>query len=302
MKDKFTSSIRAILLGIAAFLLSAPGVAAQADYLDSLTAWRAKHEAELRSDDGWLTVTGLFWLKEGRNAVGVGPQNDVELPAGSAPASAGVIDFQQGVAQLTIADGVTATVEGRPVRTIHLKPDDKEKPSVVQLGDVTFNLIKRGESYGVRVKDRNSPRRRAFRGLRWFPANPAYRVQAQLTTFANPREILIPNVLGSSYRMKSIGLLKFSLAGKDYTLQPVMDGKQFFIIFSDLTRGKATYPGGRFLYAELPAEGPVTLDFNQAYNPPCAFTPFATCPLPPPQNRLPVTILAGEKSYRVRAK
>jgi uncharacterized protein (DUF1684 family) len=170
--------------------------------------------------------------------------------------------------------------------------------TVVKVKDLTLTLIKRGERYGIRLRDKNNSSRREFKGLRWFPARESYRVTAKFIPHQQPTELAVPNVLGDVLKMPSPGLLVFKLNGREYSLAPVSedDGK-LFVIFRDLTSGKQTYPSGRFLYADAPVNGQVTLDFNQAVNPPCAFTPYATCPLPPKENRLKVAIAAGEQTY-----
>lgn len=269
-------------------------------YQAELEKWRADRETRLKADGGWLTVAGLFWLKEGVNRFGTDPTVEIVLPAGSAPPRAGAFQFKDGTTTVSIEPGVTVTAGGKPVTTMEVRPDSTDEPDVLSLGALTMIVIKRGERFGVRLKDMNSPARKAFSGLTWFPIDPAYCVTARFVPYDPPREIPIPTVLGTTETMKSPGAVVFTLNGQELRLDPVLedpDATDLFFIFRDRTSGKETYPPGRFLYTDLPKDGTVVLDFNRAYNPPCAFTPYATCPLPPPQNRLSARIEAGERSY-----
>lgn len=295
---KYQQNIRARVIIIISIVLAFSLIAiAQNAYLSELQKWRSQTEAELKGDDGWLTVTGFFWLKEGVNSIGSDPSNDISLPD-SVPARVGIIDFQNGKTILRIAEGVKATLKDQPVTTLEMKSDESQKPDVITVGDVTFHIIKRNSRYALRIKDRNSEARRAFTGLKWFPAREEYKVKARFVAYDKPRTILIPSILGYEDEMKSPGYVLFTLAGKERRLEPVMSGEdKLFFILRDLTSGKSTYPGGRFLYTKLPENGEVILDFNKAVNPPCAFTAFATCPLPPRQNWLDVAIEAGELNY-----
>ena len=261
--------------------------------------WRSEYEARLKSEDGWLTVVGLYWLKEGKNTVGAGPDFDVQLTGNFKQGKLGEVDFHDGKAELTLEPGVQAASDGRPFTTIGLVSDDPpNKPNKIQVGSQTFYLIKREDRYGIRIKDVESDARRNFTGLHWFPFDDGFRVTADFEPFETPQEIDVPNILGGSFKMSSPGLLSFRLGGKEYSLQPVEEDGELFIIFKDLTsKSEETYGGGRFLYAAMPQNGKVVLDFNKAENPPCAYTAFATCPLPPPQNRLDVEIRAGEKRF-----
>jgi uncharacterized protein (DUF1684 family) len=298
MKDLLKHIIFRCSLALVALVAAACGVAGQSDYRSELKAWRAQQESELKADNGWLTVAGLFWLKEGPNRFGSDAGNDIVLPKNSAPGQMGTFELRGGVTTLTVAEGASVTANGELARVIEMKPDTSEKPTVVKVNDLTLIVIKRGERYGIRLRDKNSQLRRNFTGQHWFPARESYRVTAKFIPHQQPTELAVPNVLGDVLKMPSPGMLVFKLNGREYSLAPVSedDGK-LFIIFRDLTSGKQTYPAGRFLYADAPVDGRVTLDFNQAVNPPCAFTPYATCPLPPKQNKLKVAIAAGEQTY-----
>ena len=288
----------------AAFVLAAvAGVVslaqAQTDYVKEIEKWRSEREANLKKETGWLTVAGLSWLKEGTNTVGAGENFDVRLTDNFKPGKFGEIEFKNGAARLTVEKGVEAHIDGKKITApVDLVSDEKGKPTEIRTGTQTFFLIKREERFGIRLKDSNSEARRNFKGLHWFPTDESYKVTARLEAFPEPKEIAVPNVLGGSFKMKSPGILKFALNGKECSLQPVLeDDGMLFIIFNDKSSESDTYKAGRFLYADKPVNGEAVLDFNKAENPPCAFTPYATCPLPRPENRLAVEIKAGEKRY-----
>jgi uncharacterized protein (DUF1684 family) len=286
-----------ILLGIVAVFVTT--AQAQTDYAKGIEKWRSEREANLKKETGWLTVAGLFWLKEGINTVGAGEKFDVRLTDNFKQGKFGEIDFKEGKAELKVEKGVEAQIDGKSVpATVDLVSDEKGKPTEIRTETQTFFLIKREERYGIRLKDSNSEARRTFKGLHWFPVVESYKVTARLEAWPEPKELSVPNVLGGNFKMKSPGVLKFSLNGKEYSLQPVLeDDETLFIIFGDDSNRSETYKSGRFLYAEKPVNGEAILDFNKAENPPCAFTPYATCPLPPAGNKLEIEIKAGEKRY-----
>jgi uncharacterized protein (DUF1684 family) len=289
---KSSGFLLAIVFG---FLASAQ---AQTDYIKAVEKWRGEREANLKKETGWLTVAGLFWLKEGINTVGAGENFDVRLTDNFKKGKFGEINFKGGAATLQVESGVDAQSDGKSISTIDLVSDEKGKPTEIRTGTQTFYLIRREDRFGIRLKDSNSEARRTFKGLHWFPIDESYKVKARFEAFPEPKEVLVPNVLGGNFKMKSPGTLKFSLKGKECSLQPVTeDDGTLFIIFGDGSNRNDTYKSGRFLYADKPVNGEALLDFNKAENPPCAFTPFATCPLPPPQNTLEVEIAAGEKRY-----
>ena len=266
----------------AALLLTGICMAATTAYQDGILEWRKSRDGALRAADGWTSLAGLFWLHEGANAFGADPASDVPLPAG--PAHAGNFELRGGKITVTM-DGQTRTVQ----------PDSKD---VVVVGRLNLWPIKRGDRYGIRLKDPESEYRRGFRGIQYFPIDESYRITAKWV--AAPRQIPILNVLGQTEPSENPGYAVFQLSGKEMRLYPIVEepgDKQLFYIFRDLTTGKETYPAGRFFYSEMPKDGQVVIDFNKAYNPPCAFTPYATCPLPPKENYLPVRIEAGEKTY-----
>jgi uncharacterized protein (DUF1684 family) len=284
------------LLGTLRLLVAAlalPCLAGDSAYEREILRWRAAHEAEIKADDGWLTVSGLFWLRPGRNTFGSGPDNDIVLPRGSAAARVGVFVFDGHRVRVLMEPGA-----GMPAREALLKSDRGGQPDLLHLGDVTLYLIERGGRYAIRMKDRNSVLRRNFQGLRWYPVKPAWRVEARFVPYDTPKSLRVATAVGGEEAYTCPGYVVFRLQGRELQLHPVLespDSKQLLFIFRDRTSGKETYPAGRFLYTDLPVRGRVTLDFNRAENPPCAFTPYATCPLPPRENRLPVFVRAGER-------
>ncbi len=273
-----------------------------ADHAKQVETWRQGRIARLKSDEGWLTVAGLFWLKEGKTAFGSAANAAVKLPAHSAPAQAGWLTRKEKTVTIEPAAGVTLTIAGKPVTAGQaLKADDPGPPDVVSLGDLRFFVIERDGEIGIRLRDLRSDQRTKFAGIESFPVRPEYRVKARFVPHppGAKASIDVPNVLGKSSEMKSPGKVVFSLGGAERSLTAVLEqpsDKRLFLIFKDQTAGKETYGAGRFVYTEsLPEQGHVIVDFNKAYNPPCAFTAFATCPLPPPENRLRLRIEAGEK-------
>ena len=275
---------------------STAGKSTQAEmksFADEELQWRANRLSRLTRDDSWLTLAGLDWIHEG--------DNEVKLPA-TPPVT---VHVTLAGAVATLQPNPALTLDGHPVTApVVLQDDTAEKPGIVHAGPVTFVFIKRadknGERYALRVKDPNSPSRKDFKGLDYFPADAKYRVTARFEPFNPPRKLSITNVLGMVSEETAPGVLVFTLAGKEYRLEPILEQgeKDLFIIFRDATSGHETYGAARYLYASpAGADGKTVVDFNHAYNPPCAFTPFATCPLPPPQNRLPLRIEAGEKKY-----
>ena len=288
-----------VVLGLAASV-AAPAAADEA-YRAEVRKWREAREARLKADGGWLTLAGLFWLKEGPNRFGTHPSSDIVLPEGSAPARAGSFTFASGRTTLRLARGVEGAVDDRPVTEPRsMQPDTSGKPEILELGSLTMYVIERGGRFGIRLKDKSSAVRRDFAGLSWFPIDEAYRIEARWVSYPAPRPLKVPNVLGETTTMPSPGHAEFELNGQIVRLDGVLEDPQsleLFFILRDQTSGESTYGAGRFLYSGLPKQGRVVLDFNKAYNPPCAFTPYATCPLPPKQNWLPVAVEAGEKAY-----
>ena len=256
-------------------------------YLNEIRQWQQTRAKRLLAEDGWLSLVGLHWLKEG--------ENDIPLP--NAP---GKIVMQNGVATLQPVAGMT--IDDKPVTAPAVLRDDSSEqgPTVVRAGTARFQVIKRGPRYGLRIKDSQAETRTKFKGLEYFPIDPKWRVEARFEPYNPVKKIPITDVTGMTSDATSPGALVFSIDGKEYRLDPILEEGEsdYFIIFRDVTSRDVTYPAGRYLYAKPPGkDGKVIVDFNKAYNPPCSFTPFATCPLPPLQNRLPIRVEAGEKRY-----
>lgn len=285
-------SWRQLVIALGMFAALGAGV----DYPGSIEQWRSKHESELKAADGWLAVAGLFWLEPGANTAGADASSKVVLPRG--PAKAGVFQLRQDTVTFDPSPGAGVLINGKPPRAaMRLTDDSKGSPDKIQIAGFTIFVIQRGSRFGIRLRDPLSPRRKDFAGLHWFSIKGSYRVKAKFVAYDKPKMIPITNVLGDTEPEASPGYVSFELNGRALRLEPVTEDNQLFFIFRDLTTGKETYPAGRFLYSDMPKNGEVELDFNKAENPPCAFTPFATCPLPPKQNWLPVRIEAGELNY-----
>jgi uncharacterized protein len=263
---------------------------ASSSYQQSIQEWQRQRLARLKADDGWLTVAGLFWLHEG--------DNEIPLPNGEK--SIGSFRFAAGKTSFVPVKG-TAGIElnGKTLSTSAAMQSDADgaKPDLLTYRDYAFFVIKRGERHAIRMRDKNSSMRREFTALHYYPIREDLRFDAKFVTYPEPKLVPVPNILNEIEQQKSIGYAVFTHQGQEYQLEPVIEGDQLFYIFKDKTAGKETYPSGRFVYSDFPKNGHVVLDFNKAYNPPCAFTPFATCPLPPKQNRLDIRIEAGELKY-----
>jgi uncharacterized protein len=255
-----------------------------------ITQWQEKRATRLKAEDGWLSLIGLFWLNEGNNVI--------SIPSAGSP----TVKLARHGGAVTLEPGAGMVIDGKPVEApVTLRNDAEENgPTVVQMGSVRFQIIKRGEKYGLRVKDANAHTRTHFEGLEYYPTDPKWRVEARYEAYQPAKKIPITDVTGMTSDNISPGALVFTVDGKEYRIDPVLeDGTdELFIIFKDETSRDETYQAGRYLYAAKPSpNGKTVIDFNKAYNPPCSFTPFATCPLPPQQNRLPFRIEAGEKRY-----
>jgi hypothetical protein len=307
MNRTFLPRVLTLLL-LALCALSATDTDSAATWRTGLLTWRTDLAKELQQPNGWLTLIGLEWLKPGDNSFGSAPGNNLVVKAPTA-AYLGVVQLNDKSLQLSPPHGgypKGVLVDGQvPENPQPLGSDDSEHPSKITTGTVTITIIHRGERYALRIKDSKSSARTQFHGLRWYPPNEAYRVQAKWAPYNPPHRVAIPTILGTEVMSDVPGVAEFTLDGKTYRLEPIQespDDKELFFILRDSTSTTETYGAGRFLYTPLPDHGlnqpgEVTLDFNRAQNPPCAYTPYATCPLPPPQNRLPIPIPAGQQRY-----
>jgi hypothetical protein len=274
----------------------APGRA----YEEDQRRWRAERDRTLRAEDGWLAVAGLFFLQPGANTFGAEASNALVLPAGAAPARAGVFRLDGDRVFVELAEGVVATLGGHAVRRGEMRPASAEPAraaDVLRLGRLSLLVHRSGARLAVRLRDPDGPVRRSFTGTRWFDVDPSWRLPATFEAFPAPRAVRILNVLGDPIELESPGLARFSRDGRSFALLALTEGDRLWFVFSDETAGSETYEAARFLYADLPKDGRLVLDFNRAHNPPCAYNPFTTCPLPPRDNRLPTPVRAGERAY-----
>lgn len=277
--------------------------AADDSFASEIHKWQAERLKKLQADDGWPTLAGLFWLNEGANRVGSDPSVPVVLP-GSAPKMAGVLQLTKGKVHFEPEAGVAMTVEGKPLQgplDLISDNDPKLKPTVVRTGSVSFFIIERGDKIGVRVRDNDSPARKGLSSLEYYPVEASWKLEATFEAYTPAKKIPIVNILGMVEESDCPGALVFKIKGATCRLDVLEEDdekgeKVFFVIFADPTNGQSTYGSGRYVYTATPdKKGKVVLDFNKAYSPPCAFTNYATCPLPPKQNRLPIAVTAGEK-------
>ena len=269
------------------------------EYAAQFEAWRRRRIERLVGEDGWLTLMGFYWLSEGDNPVGADPASAVVLPAGT-PEHSGSIRVEGGRALYQPEGEAIPTADGRPViDPMALRSDVADEPTVLEFGSVRFHVVERGGRLAVRVRDRGNPARRTLRPIPAFPLDPAWRFEARFERYDPPRRLPFVSVLGTVEPEISPGAVVFEAAGRPLRLDPILERGEtdYWIVFGDLTNGQETYAGGRFVYVPPPSGGRTILDFNRAYNPPCVFTPHSTCPLPPPQNRLPIRVEAGEKTY-----
>lgn len=283
-----------------AVLLASPPTPVPTDpvgFAQATATWHAEREKRLASEDGWLTLVALLWLKEGDNVAGSGAGATVGFPA-KAPARLGVFHRSGQLVSFQPEPGVVVTLRsGRPFTGGVLASDVKGAPDVLEAGGLRFHVVVRGDRVGLRVKDPDTPKRRDFHGIPSYPPDPKWRITARWEPAPAGTFIPVPNILGTVDQSPSPGTAVFSVDGKEFRLTPVLEEgeSRLFFVFADATNRTETYGAGRFLYADPPMDGSVVLDFNRAYNPPCAFSAYATCPLPPKQNRLPLAISAGEK-------
>ena len=266
----------------------------------SVEKWRTERVTELTNETGWLTLVGLYWLNPGENTFGRAPSNTLVLDHPSLADTAGTFTLSGSKVSFTARPGSGITHGGQPVTSIELMSDAKDSPTVVSSGPLRFFVIERAGKFGVRVRDVASPRRRDFAGLQYFPVAPAWVFNARFEPYEPRRQIRIVNVLGLEDDMVSPGALVFTKDGQEIRLDAVLDSEDatdLFVMFADGTSGHDTYGAGRFLHVPFATGAKTVVDFNKAYNPPCAFNDFATCPLPPYQNRITLKITAGEKKY-----
>jgi uncharacterized protein (DUF1684 family) len=295
--------MKAAWLTLIAMLCGALGrSAAETPYTAEIQQWRAEREKKLRADNGWLTLAGRYPLDDGPNSFGTSADNDAVFPTpleGTGPARLGTLEVDSAAKTVTLrlADGVEMTHEGAPFRGERQMSTSPERRDWVSLGRLSFHVIERNGKYFLRLADNESPLRREFPGCQWYPPDERYRVTARFVPYAPERTLPIVNIVDEVSEQPCAGYAEFELDGQTHRLDAIREGEGLFFVFRDATAGDTTYRAGRFIdVARLPEpQGTFVLDFNQAYNPPCAWSSFTTCPLPPPQNILPTRIEAGER-------
>ncbi len=267
-------------------------------YRQQIETWRHDRVARLTAPDGWLSLIGLDWLQSGKNSLGTDKGNDIVLTTG--PAHLGTITLHDGKATINLNPDSDATIDGAHESEAVLRDDGEKNTTIVAFGTTEFYLINRGDKFGLRIKDSQAPTRTGFAGIDYFPIDPSWRIVAKWEPYDPPHEVEEGNVLGQVYKVTVPGAAVFERDGKTYRVEPEIEvpgDKNLFLVFSDKTSGRETYGAARFLYTDPPKDGKIVIDFNKAYNPPCAFTPYATCPLPWSENRLKLRVTAGEKKY-----
>ncbi|WP_337872792.1 DUF1684 domain-containing protein [Ignavibacterium sp.] len=268
------------------------------EYVKEINDWHRKRIERLKAPDGWLNLVGRTWLKPGVNKFGSAQDNDVIIESDKVPAHLGEFIFEDSTVTMKVYDGVEVLLGGKPVKVIIMIDDQKKDMTVFEYGTIKWNLIIRGDKYGIRFRDMESPLVKNFKGIERYPINSEWKFNARFEAYNPPKKIYVPNVLGQIEEELSPGAVVFEKEGKTFRIDAIDGGNKLFLIFADETSGEETYGGGRFLYVDKPDSlGIIILDFNKAYNPPCVFTKYATCPLPPEQNYLKLRIEAGEKNY-----
>ena len=265
-------------------------------YLSEISDWHNKKIENLKGPDGWLNLAGLFWLEEDNNRFGSDSANDIIFPEQASP-EIGSFFLEDGKVNIFIQEGMNVFHNDTLVTKMVLKDDHSGKPTLLKMDSLAWFVIKRGDKYGVRLRDYASPRIHELKNIPSFPMDLNWKIEASFEPFSDKRTIKVPNVLGSIEESPVPGKLRFIYNGESYSLFPMGTPDKLFLVFGDETSGFETYGGGRFLYLDPPDDnGRYYIDFNKAYNPPCAFTPYATCPLPPKENILPIRITAREKA------
>lgn len=269
------------------------------EYIKEIKDWHSKRINNLKKENGWLNLTGLFWLKEGENKFGSDKSNDLLFPEGKAEKFIGSFFKKDSVITLKINEGVEVFYDSQRVSEMTLVDDLHKGTTVLAHRTLRWFIIKRGENkYGVRLRDLDADLVKNFPGIDTFPVNDDWKIKAEFVPYNPPKELNIPTIIGTIEKEYSPGKLKFVIENRKFTLDVTDAGDKFFVVFADLTSGEETYGAGRFLYTAKPDENNiVTIDFNKAYNPPCAFTKYATCPLPTKDNYLKIRVTAGEKNF-----
>jgi len=276
-----------------------PVITDETAYLEEMENWQQQRLERLKSENGWLSLAGLFWLKEGENSFGSDPSNNIQFPE-KAESFCGTLFLESGKVTLKVSEGIDIFVNDSLITEMDLVDDQKKNTTRLQQGELAWYIIKRGDRYGIRLRDHKHPRIGELDHIPSYPVQTSYVIEARLVPFETPDTITVATpVEGYTESYQVPGTLNFSLRGQELVLYPFTSGEGYFLVIADETTGMETYGAGRFMYAIPDSTGRIILDFNKAYNPPCAFSPFATCPMPPRENFLPVAIEAGEKSVHL---
>jgi len=301
---KFLPAILSSIL-VSALVACGGPITDPAAHRAEVEAWHAKRIERLTSETGWLTLVGLYWLKPGENSFGRAPSNALVLDHAALPDTLGSFNLAEGKVHFTARPGAEVTHDGQPVSALALEPDSSEQgPTMLAAGTLRFFLIERAGRLGIRVRDTQHPARTSFTGVERYPVDPAWVFDAEWVPYVPPKTVKIGTIIGTVEEMPAWGQFRFRKGLTTYALDAVLEvpgDTELFVMFKDVTSGRGTYGAGRYLYIPIPPNptqpGTVRVDFNRAYNPPCAFSSFATCPLPPAQNRLALSVTAGERAY-----
>ncbi len=267
------------------------------EYIAEIEQWHNKRIERLRTENSWLNVVGLYWLVEGENSFGSSEENDILFPEVSPPIIGNII-LEDSMVVFKSADKVNVTIDGKVVTEAIIKEDLTGEPTILELGSLRWFIIKRNNRYGIRLRDLASPLVKELDGIERFPVNDEWRIKAKFEAYNPPKLISIPNILGTVNEEASPGTVLFKVNGVTHKLDAINAGNKLWFVFADETNGEETYGAGRYLYTDKPdSNGNMIIDFNYAYNPPCVFTKFATCPFPPKQNFLKLRITSGEKMW-----
>jgi uncharacterized protein (DUF1684 family) len=264
------------------------------DYENNITRWRQEVDSNLRRENGWLALAGLFWLRKGINLIGSHPESDILLPQ-RAPARLGTFEFDGNNVRLNVESDLAVEVNGVDATSALLDADQEDVPSFITFSDMRMVVVRRSKGVGIRVWDNARKERQVFPARQWYPVKKEFRVPATYTRYDTPKIVKMPDILGAILDEPMQGYVSFELNGRKHELLvEELPDRRLFVQFMDLTNGNPTYPSGRYHYTDAHENGRVFIDFNKAYSPPCAFTDYATCTFPPRENRLTIAIEAGE--------